>query len=107
MQDKARVTEENGEGWGERGRPLIHRSCLARDLPCMAHCRELDLKVGTTSVRMGMGGRYLATRLAVRPEEAYTMICKAGRPFRIVVGCSICRPRHWCPGMQWIVHDVG
>jgi hypothetical protein len=48
----------------------MHRSCLARDFPCMAHFRESDFRVGTTRVRMGMGGLYFATRLAVRPEEA-------------------------------------
>jgi len=65
-----RRTELGRKKDGGSESPLMHSSCLARDLPCMAHCRESDLRVGTTRVRMGMGGRYFATRLAVRPEEA-------------------------------------
>ena len=55
------------------------RHCRARLRPLRSQLRELLFSVGTTSVTMGMAGRYLAIRLAVRPELAYTMIKPACR----------------------------
>ena len=48
-------------------RPLTSRHCLAALLPSRRQCSISDTRWGTTSVRMGMGGRYLATRWAVTP----------------------------------------
>ena len=42
-------------------------------LPSRRQCSASDTRRGTTSVRMGIGGRYLATSCAVRP------------------GCSVCK----------------
>ena len=43
------------------------RNWRARERPSNSHAKPLDLSWGTTNVRMGTLGRYLATRLAVRP----------------------------------------
>ncbi len=59
--------------------PRMMRHCRARLRPLRSQLRELLFSVGTTSVTMGMVGRYLAIRLAVRPELAYTMIKPACR----------------------------
>ena len=52
----------------------MSRSCRASDRPNICQLRAVDLRLGTTSVKMGMGGRYFATRLAVLPDDAYTTI---------------------------------
>lgn len=54
--------------------PRMIRHCLARYLPSSFHPSLLDCKVGTTTLMTGMGGLYLDTRLAVRPDWANTMI---------------------------------
>ena len=46
------------------------RNWRARERPSSSQARPLDLSWGTTRVRMGTFGRYLATRLAVRPVPA-------------------------------------
>jgi hypothetical protein len=53
------------------------RHWRARERPCSSHFRAELLRWGTTRVRIGILGRYLATKLAVRPELAYTMISPA------------------------------
>lgn len=53
------------------------RHWRARERPCSSHFRAELFRWGTTRVRIGILGRYLATRLAVRPELAYTMISPA------------------------------
>ena len=53
-----------------RQAPRMMRNWRARERPSSSHARPLDLSWGTTSVRMGTLGRYLATRLAVRPVPA-------------------------------------
>ena len=50
--------------------PRMMRNWRARERPSSSHAKPLDLSWGTTSVRMGTLGRYLATRLAVRPVPA-------------------------------------
>lgn len=57
--------------------PRTQSNCLARERPCICQLRESDFRLGMTKVRMGMGGRYLATRLAVLPEDAYATISLA------------------------------
>ena len=51
----------------------------------MVQLMEVLRSWGTTSVRMAASGRYLATRLAVRPLLAYTTISPACTPTRAVV----------------------
>ena len=50
--------------------PRMMRNWRARERPSSSQARPLDFSWGTTSVRMGTLGRYLATRLAVRPVPA-------------------------------------
>ena len=76
-------------------RPRMMRHWRARERPCSSHLRADDLRWGTTRVRMGMVGRYLATRLAVRPELAYTMISPACTSAYTPLSVSV---RHWLIG---------
>ena len=55
---------------------------------------------GTTSVRMGASGRYLAIRLAVRPLLAYTTIRPACSSARLGWGLGGLRGRIDCSGLD-------
>ena len=50
--------------------PRMMRNWRAKERPSSSQASPLDFSWGTTSVRMGTLGRYLATRLAVRPVPA-------------------------------------
>lgn len=76
QRDGKRFFERGEGGWpsseAKQGRrPRWMRHCLAQDFPlsCQASW-SLQLRVGTTNVRMGTGGRYLLTNLAVVPAHS-------------------------------------
>jgi hypothetical protein len=58
-------------------RPRLSWHWRAVHAPDSAHLSPVLTTCGTTSVRIGMGGRYLATSCAVRPLAVYTTISAA------------------------------